>query len=153
MVVSLLLLEQSGRLREGHADVELVDRDDDAESSECVPVRNEGGRRGDFTDDEMSLNTDTIDRDVLGLERLYEVLHGGGLRAYASNKHQENPQVFSTRLTSRLNVVVVDEELGGGVSRTRGLERDVDVGGAKGVLEHKRTVCTIIVERLCRAFE
>lgn len=42
-------------------------------------------RRGHGADDEVSLNTNTIDGDALSLERLDEIVHCGGFGSAAFN--------------------------------------------------------------------
>lgn len=68
LVVGRLLGEQGLRLGKRHADVELVDGDLDAQGSEGLPVRNESLLGSHLTDDQVSLNTDTIDGYALGYE-------------------------------------------------------------------------------------
>ena len=79
LVVGLLLLEQRGGLGERHPDVELGDRDLDAERDELAHVLDE--RRRDLPHDEVRLEPDAVDGYSLRLERLDEVLQSSGFRA------------------------------------------------------------------------
>lgn len=129
-VVLLLLLEQSRCRGEGHADVELGEGDLNAECDKCSPVGLVISGRVDFANDQMSLNTDTVDGHVLCLQGRDEVLQRGRLG------------------TSALDVVVVDVELGGRIGRASRVERDGDIRGPESVVEDVRTPSTIIVEGL-----
>ena len=128
LVVLLLLREV--RLAGGrrHADVELRDRDLDAERGELLQHGLERCRH--LPDDEVALEADTVYRHALLLERLDEVEHRGRLRA---------------RL---LDVVVVDVQLRVRVCRAGGLKCDGDVGGVERVVEDVRPPGTIVVEWL-----
>ena len=123
-----LLSEKSRRRGQGLADIQLSDGDLDAEGSERLKVLLE--RRGHFADDEVALEADAVDGDVLGLEALDEVEHGGGLCA------------------GGLDIVVVDVELGGRVGGAGGFESEGDEGGAEGVVEDVTAPCSVIVEWL-----
>ena len=128
LIVLLLLGEERRGGRERHADIELGDGNLDTSSRERRELRLEVGR--DLADDEMALESDTIERHAGGLEGLDEVEQRRGLRAGV------------------LNVVLVDVELGVRIGRTRCLKGDADVGGTEGVVEDVRAPCTVIVERL-----
>ena len=124
------MVEEGLRGGEGHADVELRDRDLDALRGERREVRLEAGR-GELADDEVALEADTIERDVCGLEALDEVQH-------------------RCRLCARLlDVVVVDVQLRVGVGCPRCFERNRDVARVEGVEEDVLAPGTIVVERLC----
>ena len=77
--VALLLLAKRGRLGQTDADVELGDRDLDAERDELAHVLDE--RRRHLPYDEVRLEPDAVDGHPLRLERLDEVLQGSGFRA------------------------------------------------------------------------
>ena len=128
LVVLLLLREV--RLAGGrrHADVELGDRDLDAERGELLQHRLE--RRRHLPDDEVALEADTVDRHALLLQRLDEVEHRGRLCA------------------GLLDVVVVDVQLRVRVRRAGGLKCDGDVGRVEGVVEDVRPPGTVVVEWL-----
>ena len=129
VVVRLLLREERRRRGERHADVELGDCDLDALRRERRKVLLQAGR-GELADDEVALEAYTIERHVRGLEALDKVQHRRRLRA---------------RL---LDVVVVDIELRVRVRASRGVQGDLDVVGAEGVVEHVSAPGTVIVEGL-----
>ena len=126
LVVGLLLLEKRGRLRKRHPHIQLGDRDFDTESSEFAHVFFQG--RGNLSDDEVRLETDTVEGNVRGLEALDEILHGSRLCAWA------------------LDVVVVDVELGVWVGKVRGMQRERDVGGVEGVVPDRLAPGAVVVE-------
>ena len=123
--VSLLLGEQRGGGGEGHADIELGDGDLDAGGGERLELRLE--IRRDLADNEVALEADTVERNARGLERLDEVEQGGCLRAGV------------------LDVVFVDVDLGARVCCASGVEGDLDVVRAEGIVEDVATPGTIIV--------
>lgn len=128
VVVGLLLLEELRSRGEGHADVELGDRHLDALRSELCPVGREALRK--LADDKVALEANTIERNAGGLEALDEIEHCSGLGARA------------------FNVVVVDVELRVGVGCPSGVQSNLNVLSAEGVVEHIGTPSSIIVERL-----
>lgn len=72
------MVEQGLGRREGHADVELRDGDLEAKGCDLGHDGRHGG--GDFTDDEVALEPDTVEGNAGGLERLDEVDHCRRLR-------------------------------------------------------------------------
>ena len=125
LVVLLLLREQGSRRREGHADIELSDSDLNAGGSEHLKLRLEVRR--DLADDEVALETDTVEPNARGLERLDEVEQRGCLRAGV------------------LDVVFVDVDLGARVCCASGVEGDLDVVRAEGIVEDVATPGAIVV--------
>ena len=128
-LVILLLLSEEGRCsREGHPDVKLSDSHFDAKSSEGFDVLLDVAWQS--ANDEVTLETDTVDRGVSGLELLDEVLE-------------------SSRLGSRpFDVVIVNVELGVRVGLSSCLEGDGNVICPEGVVEYICAEGTIVVEGL-----
>jgi len=128
----LLLGRESGW--GGGADVELGDGDVDAERGEGVHVLDLGRGRWGLADDEVGLETDSVDLDAGGLNRLDEVLGRGGLVAWV------------------LDVVVVVVELSGEVvgldGSLGGAESGVEVVSTGGVVPDVLAVGTVVVEGL-----
>jgi len=73
LIILLLLCKRRRVGRSRHANVQLGDSDVDAELGERLDVLLDGSRH--CADNEMALNTNTIDRGVFGLEALHEVEH------------------------------------------------------------------------------
>jgi hypothetical protein len=120
LVVCLLLGEQRSSGWQGHTDVELGDSDLDTKRGESVHVLLQARAGWCAADDEVALETYTVERYVCRLERLDEVLHRGRLS------------------TGIFDVIVVDVQLRVRVGLTGGLESDLDVGCAEGVVEDVR---------------
>ena len=117
-VVDTLLGEPGGGGGErAEADVEFGVGDFDIESGEGFEGGSEGGFAGGGADDEVGLETDTVDFDTAGLERLNEVEGSGCL------------------CTGRLDVVIVVVELDIWVVESCGFECDWDIFRTNGVIE------------------
>ena len=67
--------------RQSHSNIQFGDSNFDSESSELFHVGLKSGR--DFTNDQVSLKTDTVDGNALSFEAFDEVEHGGGFGADA----------------------------------------------------------------------
>lgn len=128
LVILLLLREEGRRSRKGHPDVELGDSHLDTESGESFDVLLDVTRKS--ADNEVTLETDTIEGNVGSLELLDEVLESGRFG------------------TGTLDVVIVDVEFGIRVGLSGCLEGDRDVVCAEGVVEDVCTEGTVIVEGL-----
>lgn len=117
-VVDALLSESgSGGRESAKADVEFGVGDFDIESSEGLEGSGEGGFARGRSDDEVGLETDTVDFDTASLERFDEVEGSGCLG------------------TGRLDVVVVVVELDIWIVESGGFECDWDIFGTNGVIE------------------
>ena len=127
-VVRLLLLEQSGRRRKLHANVELCNGNLDTSGGKALKILLDSG--WELADNKVALEANAVERDILRLEGFNEVEHCGRLRAGA------------------LDVVVVDVEFRTRIRSTRSVESNLDVGSAEGVVENIGTPSTIIIERL-----
>lgn len=124
-VVGLLLVERVRRRRQRHADIELSDGDFKTEGGELVHDRRHA--RGDLTDDEVALETDTVE------------LHAGVKHRFGEVEES------SSLCTGVLIVVLVDVELGSGIGGRCSLESDVDVCRAKGVVENIRAPGSVVI--------
>ena len=128
LVVLLLLREVRRARRRRHADVQLCDRDLEAQRGELL---HDGlKRRGDLADDEVALEPYTVERDAVREELLREVEHRRRLRARV------------------LDVVLVDVQFRVGIRGARRLKGDWDELRAEGVVEDVRTPCAVVVEGL-----
>ena len=78
LIVCLLLREQRVGLRKSHADIELRDGDFDAERDEGLKLLLEVCRN--LTDDEVTLEADTVNWHVVSLKGLHEIEECGSLR-------------------------------------------------------------------------
>jgi hypothetical protein len=130
LVVCLLLGEQRSRGWQGHTDVELGDSDLDTERRESVHVLLQARAGWSAANNEVALETYTVEWYICRLERLDEVLHRGGLG------------------TGVFDVVVVDVQLRIRVGLAGGLESNLNVGCTEGVVEDVRAPSTVIVEGL-----
>ena len=127
LVIRLLLAEEGVRAGQCHADVELGNCNLKPERRELAHDRVHCGWH--FSDNEVTLEADTVELDAGVQHGLGEVEERGRLRACV------------------LVVVLIDVELSGRVSRGRSLKADVDIGRAKGVVEDIRAPSTIVIER------
>lgn len=125
-VVALLCLEQRGGAGERHADIELCDRNVDAEVRERLEVLLQVRR--ERVHDEVALDADAVDRNTLRLQVAHQVLHRRRLRARA------------------LDVEVVDVELRRRVGCPRGAQRDGDVVLSQRVEEDALAEGSVIIQ-------
>ena len=121
----LLPLKERGGLGECHSDVEFGNSHLDTKVDVGLKDRFDVGCA---SDEQMTLKTNAVQRDSIGLELLDQVHHGGVLR------------------TTILEVVVVDIQLDGRVGGLGCFEGNGNVVLAEGVVEDAGAVCSILVE-------
>ena len=116
------------------ADVELGDGNVNVESGESVHVLDLGSSGWGLADDEVGLETNTVDLDTLSLDGLDQVLGRGGLVAWVLD-------VVVVVIELDLKVVGLDGGLGGAESGEK-------VVGTGDVVPDVLTVGTVVVEGL-----
>jgi len=148
LIILLLLCKRRGVGRSRHANVQLGDSDVDAKLGERLDVLLDGSRH--CADNEMALNTNTIDRSVLGLEALHEVEHSGRLVAKTFDVVVVDLERVTKISIALLTVICLTYvELCMGIGETSHAEGFLDVVGANGLVEYGLTKSTVLVEGLC----
>src|SRR5690606_35229578 len=127
LVVAGLLLELVLVGRHLHADVQLGDGHVQAEVSEPLDVLLERGRH--LADDQVGLDTDTVDRHTVAEQVDHQVVEAVALSVDA------------------FDVVVVDVQLGVGVDLVRLAERVGDVVATHAAVPDRVAERTVLVER------
>lgn len=128
LIICLLLLVERRRRGQRHPNIQLSDRHLQSQCRELLHLTLE--RRRDLAHNQMTLETDTVEWNVCGLERFDEREHRIG---------------FSRGV---FEVVLVDVEFGRRIGGAGGGENSVDVGGAEGVVEDVCAPGAIVVEGL-----
>lgn len=118
LVILTLLCQVLWGLGLLESDIKLRDSDIETKSCEVLHVDDLRVHAWSFADDEMALETNTINTDTSFLKRLDDVFNGSG--------------GLWTRI---FNVVVVVVELGIGVSLSRRFESDLNVVGSDDLEE------------------